>query len=165
MKNSDRHALKAGKCITQENFFGLPRKRSQMASAAGASGAIAPSRNAVDLLCREPAGGRPGAIIRRTVPLSHRLETHAGFLKRFRRGSYAEAAGLSDIVFDPTDMEAMVQQLEELRARHRDLDVAIEQLKAEGGDDIRIMGLKREKLRLKDRIAWLSAKVTPDIIA
>lgn len=76
-----------------------------------------------------------------------------------------EVAGLSDIVFDPTDMEAMVQQLEELRARHRDLDVAIEQLKAEGGDDIRIMGLKREKLRLKDRIAWLSAKVTPDIIA
>lgn len=72
---------------------------------------------------------------------------------------------MSDIVFDPTDMEAMVLQLEELRARHRDLDLAIEQLKAEGGDDIRVMGLKREKLRLKDRISWLSAKVTPDIIA
>lgn len=72
---------------------------------------------------------------------------------------------MSDIVFDPTDMEAMVLQLEELRARHRDLDVAIDKLKAEGGDDIRIMGLKREKLRLKDRISWLSAKVTPDIIA
>ena len=72
---------------------------------------------------------------------------------------------MSDIVFDPTDMEAMEQQLEELRSRHRDLDLAIEQLKAEGGDDIRIMGLKREKLRLKDRIVWLSSKITPDIIA
>lgn len=62
-------------------------------------------------------------------------------------------------------MDAMVQQLEELRARHRDLDLAIEQLKTEGGGDIRIMGLKREKLRLKDRIVWLSSKITPDIIA
>jgi len=72
---------------------------------------------------------------------------------------------LSDIVFDPTDIDGMVRQLEELRVRHRDLDLAIEQLKSEGGDDIRIMALKREKLRLKDRIVWLSSKITPDIIA
>lgn len=72
---------------------------------------------------------------------------------------------MSDIVFDPTDIDGMVRQLEELRVRHRDLDLAIEQLKSEGGDDIRIMALKREKLRLKDRIVWLSSKITPDIIA
>ena len=84
MKNSYRHALKAGKCITQENFFRLARKRAQTASATGARGPIAPSRNVADLLCPAPAGGRPGAIIRRAVPLSQRLETHAGFLKRFR---------------------------------------------------------------------------------
>lgn len=77
----------------------------------------------------------------------------------------AEANGLSDIVFDPTDMDGMIAQLDQLRQRHRDLDTSIEQLKLSGGDDISIMGLKREKLRLKDRIAWLSAKCTPDIIA
>ncbi len=72
---------------------------------------------------------------------------------------------MSDIVFDPTNIEAMVQQLEELRQRHRDLDVSIEEMKRAGGNDIGLMGLKREKLRLKDRIMWLSSKMTPDIIA
>jgi len=72
---------------------------------------------------------------------------------------------LSDIVFDPTNIEAMVQQLEELRQRHSDLDASIEEMKRVGGNDIGLMGLKREKLRLKDRIMWLSSKITPDIIA
>jgi hypothetical protein len=81
------------------------------------------------------------------------------------RRQVPEARGLSDIVFDPTDIESMELRLEELRARHRELDDTIEQLKADGGDDIRIMGLKREKLRVKDRIVWLASKITPDIIA
>ena len=72
---------------------------------------------------------------------------------------------MSDIVFDPTNIEAMVQQLEELRQRHRDLDASIEEMKRAGGNEIGLMGLKREKLRLKDRIMWLSSKMTPDIIA
>jgi hypothetical protein len=72
---------------------------------------------------------------------------------------------LSDIVFDPTDIDAMVQRLEELRQRHRDLDKSIEDLRSAGGADIQIMGLKREKLRLKDSISWLSSKLMPDIIA
>jgi hypothetical protein len=109
------------------------------------------------------AGGRPGLVVRHTAPLRIALNRvrKSGRLQRAGSG----ASGLSDIVFDPTDMDAMIQQLEELRTRHRDLDVSIEQLKADGGDDIRIMGLKREKLRIKDRIVWLSAKITPDIIA
>jgi hypothetical protein len=84
--------------------------------------------------------------------------------RRFRK-SAAEADGLSDIVFDPTNIEEMVQRLEELRQRHRDLDASIEEMKRAGGNDIGVMGLKREKLRLKDRIMWLSSKMTPDIIA
>lgn len=72
---------------------------------------------------------------------------------------------MSDIVFDPTDMDGMLVRLEELRSRHRDLDKTIEQLEIDGGNDIQIMGLKREKLRVKDRIVWLSSKITPDIIA
>jgi hypothetical protein len=38
-------------------------------------------------------------------------------------------------------------------------------MKRVGGNDIGLMGLKREKLRVKDRIMWLSSKMTPDIIA
>ena len=72
---------------------------------------------------------------------------------------------MTDIVFDPTDIDGMLKQLEDLRLRHRELDQSIETLKLEGGDDIRVMTLKREKLRVKDRIVWLSAKITPDIIA
>jgi hypothetical protein len=67
--------------------------------------------------------------------------------------------------FDTDDIDKMLQRLEELRARHRDLDAMIERLETDGGQDFRIMGLKREKLRIKDRIVWLSSKLTPDIIA
>lgn len=72
---------------------------------------------------------------------------------------------MNEDVFDTGDIDKMLERLEELRARHRDLDTTIEQLDIEGGQDFRIMGLKREKLRIKDQIAWLSSKLTPDIIA
>ena len=72
---------------------------------------------------------------------------------------------MNEDVFDPGDIDKMLQRLEELRGRHRQLDAAIEQLESDGGQDIKIMGLKREKLRIKDHIAWLSSKLTPDIIA
>jgi len=94
----------------------------------------------------------------------HRLESQPDS-GRDRVSAEAESARLTDIVFDPTDMDGMVARLEELRTRHRELDRTIETLEAEGGDDIKVMGLKREKLRIKDRISWLSAKITPDIIA
>jgi hypothetical protein len=72
---------------------------------------------------------------------------------------------LSDDAFDPGDVDKMMQRLEALRAHHRELDALIAQLEADGGHDIRIMGLKRDKLRTKDHIMWLSSKLTPDIIA
>ena len=72
---------------------------------------------------------------------------------------------MSDSDFDPTDIDALLARLEELRARHRELDTTIEEMKTSGADDIRLMALKREKLRLKDSIAWLSSRMMPDIIA
>lgn len=110
------------------------------------------------------AGGWPDDQVRQIAFVFQSLESSVEFRVDSSKGP-AEVDGLSDIVFDPTDMDAMVEQLEQLRQRHRDLDASIDQLKLSGGDDISIMGLKREKLRLKDRIAWLSAKCTPDIIA
>ncbi len=72
---------------------------------------------------------------------------------------------MNDDVFDAGDLDKIEQRLEELRAQHRALDDRIEQMLAEGATAFQIMGLKREKLRLKDRITWLTAKLTPDIIA
>jgi hypothetical protein len=73
--------------------------------------------------------------------------------------------GLGDDAFDFMDVDKLEQQLEALRQQHRDLDERIRDLEADAGPAFQIMGLKREKLRVKDRIVWISAKLTPDIIA
>mgnify|MGYP001189070701 CR=1 FL=1 len=75
------------------------------------------------------------------------------------------SGNLSDNGFDTSDIDAMLTRLEELRSRHRELDTTIEELEKSGADDIRVMALKREKLRVKDKIVWLSSRITPDIIA
>jgi hypothetical protein len=90
---------------------------------------------------------------------------HDGFTCSRQGQSELEGQGLSENTFDPGDVDKMMQRLEALRTRHRELDELISQLEADGGHDIRIMGLKRDKLRTKDHITWLSSKLTPDIIA
>lgn len=76
-----------------------------------------------------------------------------------------ESGDVSSDPIDTLDTDAMLARLEQLRARHRELDTLIEGLEGAGSDDIRIMALKREKLRLKDMIVWLTGRLTPDIIA
>jgi len=62
--------------------------------------------------------------------------------------------------------EVMRVQLEVLRSEHRDLDEAISALQDSGrADQLRLRRLKKTKLELKDRIARLEDKLTPDIIA
>ena len=57
-------------------------------------------------------------------------------------------------------------ELERLREEHRDLDAAIEALRAAGpGDQLQIQRLKKRKLVLRDRIAFFEDTLTPDIIA
>ncbi len=57
-------------------------------------------------------------------------------------------------------------ELEEFRRQHRDLDEAIEALEEKATSDrLTIKRLKQQKLRLKDRIAWIQDRLTPDIIA
>lgn len=54
----------------------------------------------------------------------------------------------------------------ELAMRHRDLDAAIAALvEAPLPDQLRLARMKRQKLALRDQIAWLEAKAIPDIIA
>jgi hypothetical protein len=66
---------------------------------------------------------------------------------------------------DPVGQD-MLAQLTSLRMEHRDLDAAIEALRATAGyDQIQLARLKKRKLRLKDEIALLEDLSIPDIIA
>lgn len=56
-------------------------------------------------------------------------------------------------------------ELETFRQEHRDLDEAIGALETTGGDVLTIRRLKKQKLALKDRIAAIEDRITPDIIA
>ena len=60
----------------------------------------------------------------------------------------------------------LAQRLARLRMEHRDLDSAIEALRATGiPDQLQIARLKKRKLRLRDEIAMLEDALIPDIIA
>ena len=57
-------------------------------------------------------------------------------------------------------------ELEVFKREHRDLDDAIAALTEKGtGDQLTIQRLKKRKLRLKDVIARIEDRLTPDIIA
>lgn len=57
-------------------------------------------------------------------------------------------------------------QLARLQQEHRDLDAAIEALAGSPGADLlQIQRLKKRKLVLRDRIAFIEDQLTPDIIA
>ena len=54
------------------------------------------------------------------------------------------------------------QRLPELRAEHRALDQAIDQLAANPEDELELKRLKRRRLQLKDRITQLENLLIPD---
>ncbi|GAA6174393.1 YdcH family protein [Sulfitobacter pacificus] len=57
-------------------------------------------------------------------------------------------------------------ELEVFRREHRDLDEAIAALTERGtADQLTVQRLKKRKLRLKDLIAQIEDRLTPDIIA
>jgi hypothetical protein len=58
------------------------------------------------------------------------------------------------------------ERLAQLKMEHRDLDSAIEALRAlSAPDQLQLARLKKRKLRLKDEIALLADQIIPDIIA
>lgn len=62
--------------------------------------------------------------------------------------------------------EVLRVELEVFRRQHRDLDEAIHALEEKATSDrVTIKRLKQQKLRLKDRIAWIEDRLYPDIIA
>lgn len=71
----------------------------------------------------------------------------------------------------PTDLsmktdEVLRVELEVFRREHRDLDEAIRALAERGtADQLTVQRLKKRKLRLKDMIALIEDRLTPDILA
>jgi len=71
----------------------------------------------------------------------------------------------------PTDIsmkpdEVLRVELEIFRREHRELDEAIYALQERGtADQLMLQRMKKKKLRLKDTIALLEDRLTPDIIA
>lgn len=71
----------------------------------------------------------------------------------------------------PTDVsmktdEVLRVELEVFRRQHRDLDEAISALEERTtSDQLTIRRLKKQKLTLKDKIALIEDRLTPDIIA
>lgn len=65
------------------------------------------------------------------------------------------------------EMEDVLRvELEVLRQEHRDLDAAIHALEERAvSDQLTVTRLKKQKLQLKDKIARIEDKLTPDIIA
>ena len=62
--------------------------------------------------------------------------------------------------------EVLRLELEVFRRQHRDLDEAIEALgERASADQLTLKRLKKQKLRLKDLIARIEDRLTPDIIA
>ena len=66
---------------------------------------------------------------------------------------------------DDNDPELQVELLR-LQQEHRDLDAAIVALQqAPASDLLQLQRLKKRKLLLRDRIAFIEDQITPDIIA
>ncbi|MFN3726896.1 MAG: YdcH family protein [Allosphingosinicella sp.] len=67
---------------------------------------------------------------------------------------------------DESTQKDVAIRLEALKMEHRDLDAAIEALRASvAADQLQLARLKKRKLRLRDEIALLEDIVVPDIIA
>jgi hypothetical protein len=64
------------------------------------------------------------------------------------------------------DERELETELARLQQEHRDLDAAIEALHQSPAPDLlRLQRLKKRKLQLRDRIAFIEDQITPDIIA
>ena len=73
---------------------------------------------------------------------------------------------MDEEALDPSEEARIRAQIAALREEHQDLDDAVSALEAlRMPDQLRIARLKKKKLTLRDQIAKLEDKLTPDIIA
>jgi hypothetical protein len=88
------------------------------------------------------------------------------------RGAAASASFANSSRFQLTytmtdeDERELENELARLQQEHRDLDAAIDALHQSPAPDLlRLQRLKKRKLQLRDRIAFIEDQITPDIIA
>ncbi len=73
---------------------------------------------------------------------------------------------MNDDELDTEDKVALREALARRRQAHQDLDAAVAALEqAPQPDQLRIARLKKQKLILRDQIAKLENRLTPDLIA
>ena len=73
---------------------------------------------------------------------------------------------MDDSELDPDDEARIRARIAALREEHQDLDDAVRALEAlPRTDQLQIARLKKKKLTLRDQIAKLDDRLTPDIIA
>ena len=72
----------------------------------------------------------------------------------------------STLTMTDEDDRELRAELMRLQQEHRDLDVAIAALQVSPAPDLlQLQRLKKRKLQLRDRIAFIEDQITPDIIA
>lgn len=61
---------------------------------------------------------------------------------------------------------SIAEVLADLRGRHRELDESIQRFSAAPtADQLKLTRMKKQKLRIKDQIAWWESKSIPDLDA
>jgi hypothetical protein len=87
------------------------------------------------------------------------------FLNTHSRSHLFAFFQLTYIMTDEDERELQAE-LARLQQEHRDLDAAIDALHQSPAPDLlRLQRLKKRKLQLRDRIAFIEDQITPDIIA
>ena len=109
--------------------------------------------------------GRSFANPVRALPMVLADCTRAVFPTRFPQPFAISSRPLSCIMTDEDERE-LHAELARLQQEHRDLDAAIDALHQSPAPDLlRLQRLKKRKLQLRDRIAFIEDQITPDIIA
>ena len=114
----------------------------------------------------EPAGIRLRHSLPEPVRAAGLRSGPAGTI--FPRQPFATLIRVFSLTYTMTDEDEreLESELARLQQEHRDLDAAIDALHQSPAPDLlRLQRLKKRKLQLRDRIAFIEDQITPDIIA
>ena len=98
--------------------------------------------------------------------LAERLAREDSWSSACRNFSQISSAFSIKYIMTDDDERELQSELARLQQEHRDLDAAIDALHQSPAPDLlRLQRLKKRKLQLRDRIAFIEDQITPDIIA
>jgi hypothetical protein len=101
-----------------------------------------------------------------TGPAGTIFPTRLSSKDHFRNLSQSHRVFQLTITMTDEDERDLESELARLQQEHRDLDAAIDALHQSPAPDLlRLQRLKKRKLQLRDRIAFIEDQITPDIIA